>query len=57
MDLWVKLTEGPWSRRRKHQAIVLNNELLLLGGFDGESALDLNDVWAWNGESIKLFLS
>eukprot|EP01038_Epipyxis_sp_PR26KG_P005560 gene5560-7682_t len=46
--LWEKISEGPWSKRRKHQTIVWNNRILLLGGFDGESATDLNDVWSWS---------
>ena len=25
-----------------------NDKLLILGGFDGEGAFDLNDVWAWD---------
>lgn len=51
---WVKFSEGPWTRRRKHQVIVWNNKILLLGGFDGETALDLNDVWSWDGQSWTL---
>ena len=47
---WAKISEGPWTKRRKHQLVVCNLELeptiLLLGGFDGETAFDLNDVWS-----------
>ena len=45
---WDLVSEGPWSRRRKHQAVVWENKIILLGGFDGESAFDLNDVWSWD---------
>jgi len=51
---WATVSEGPWSRRRKHQAVVWYDKLLLLGGFDGESALDLNDVWSWDGDRWTL---
>lgn len=47
---WTLVSEGPWSKRRKHQAVVWNDQLLLLGGFDGESAFDLNDIWSFDGE-------
>ena len=46
---WRFVSEGPWSRRRKHQAVVWKEKILLLGGFDGEKSFDLNDVWAWDG--------
>ena len=46
---WRFVSEGPWSRRRKHQAVVWQSQVLLLGGFDGEKSFDLNDVWSWNG--------
>ena len=46
---WTLISEGPWSKRRKHQAVVWNDQLLLLGGFDGESAFDLNDIWSFDG--------
>ena len=46
---WVLVSEGPWSKRRKHQAVVWNDQLLLLGGFDGEAAFDLNDIWSFDG--------
>ena len=52
---WVKISEGPWTKWRKHQLVVWNfsdnnsndRKILLLGGFDGETAFDLNDVWSW----------
>ena len=44
---WEKLSEGPWTKRRKHQVVVWHGKILLMGGFDGESAFDLNDVWSW----------
>ena len=46
---WKPVSAGPWSRRRKHQAVVWKDRILLLGGFDGEKAFDLNDVWSWDG--------
>lgn len=46
---WTPVSAGPWSRRRKHQAVVWKDRILLLGGFDGEKAFDLNDVWSWDG--------
>ena len=47
---WDHVSEGPWSRRRKHQSVVWGSNLLLLGGFDGEAAFDLNDVWSFDGK-------
>lgn len=51
---WVLISEGPWGRRRKHQVVVCNDVLLILGGFDGEAAFDLNDVWSWDENSWQL---
>lgn len=48
-DSWELVSEGPWTKRRKPQAITWRNQILLLGGFDGESAFDLNDVWSYDG--------
>eukprot|EP01036_Dinobryon_divergens_P023649 gene23649-32021_t len=50
---WEKISEGPWTKRRKHQVVVWENKILLMGGFDGESAFDLNDVWSWE-ENVGL---
>jgi len=44
---WRFVSEGPWSRRRKHQAVAWQDKIVLLGGFDGEKSFDLNDVWQW----------
>lgn len=46
--MWQFVSEGPWSRRRKHQAVVWEDKIILLGGFDGEMGFDLNDVWSWS---------
>jgi N-acetylneuraminic acid mutarotase len=54
MSNWLEILENPWSKRRKHQAVELNDKLLILGGFDGENAFDLNDVWSWDGYSWTL---
>ena len=51
---WEHVSEGPWSRRRKHQSVVWGSNLLLLGGFDGEAAFDLNDVWSYDGHSWQM---
>ena len=51
---WEHVSEGPWSRRRKHQSVVWGTNLLLLGGFDGEAAFDLNDVWSYDGQSWQM---
>ena len=51
---WNHVSEGPWSKRRKHQALVWGKELLILGGFDGDAAKDLNDVWSYDGNSWKI---
>lgn len=48
---WDLVSEGPWSRRRKHQSLVSGSKILILGGFDGEGAFDLNDVWSYDGNS------
>jgi hypothetical protein len=34
--------------------VVWNEKLLLLGGFDGDSAFDLNDVWSFDGNNWEL---
>ena len=51
---WDQVSEGPWSKRRKHQSLIAGNKLLILGGFDGEGAFDLNDVWSYDGNSWEL---
>jgi N-acetylneuraminic acid mutarotase len=51
---WEHVSEGPWSRRRKHQAVAWGSNLLLLGGFDGEAAFDLNDVWSYDGHAWQM---
>jgi len=51
---WREVSVGPWSKRRKHQAVVWQDKILLLGGFDGEAAFDLNDVWSWDGSNWTL---
>ena len=51
---WKHISEGPWSKRRKHQCIVWGKQLLILGGFDGDSSMDLNDVWSYDGNSWKV---
>jgi hypothetical protein len=51
---WDHVSQGPWSRRRKHQAVVWEENILILGGFDGEGAHDLNDIWRFDGHSWKL---
>ncbi len=48
---WRVVTEGPWTKRRKHQVVVWREKLLVLGGFDGEGAYDLNDVWSYDGRT------
>jgi hypothetical protein len=53
---WKQVSEGPWSKRRKHQSVVWGENLLILGGFDGEAAFDLNDVWSFNGHSWELIV-
>jgi hypothetical protein len=54
---WTFVSEGPWSRRRKHQGIAWDDSLLILGGFDGDGAYDLNDVWSWNSTNWQLVTS
>lgn len=44
---WALTSQGPWTKRRKHQVVVWNDQILILGGFDGETSYDLNDVWSW----------
>lgn len=51
---WMLVSQGPWTKRRKHQVVVWDNQILLLGGFDGEAAYDLNDVWSWNNNTWNL---
>ena len=54
---WKCISQGPWTKRRKHQVAVWQDKVLVLGGFDGEDAFDLNDVWSWNGEDWELVVS
>lgn len=51
---WRLVSQGPWSKRRKHQVVAWKDQILLLGGFDGESSYDLNDVWRWQGNQWTL---
>jgi hypothetical protein len=53
---WDHVSEGPFSKRRKHQSVVWKKNLLILGGFDGVGAFDLNDIWSFNDHSWKLVI-
>jgi N-acetylneuraminic acid mutarotase len=54
---WLQLSTIPWSKRRKHQTVIFNDKLLILGGFDGENSINLNDVWSWDGTTWNLLVN
>ena len=46
---WIKVADAPWSARTRHQMVVYQGRMYVLGGWEGTSSSDgnsLNDVWS-----------
>ena len=46
---WIKVADAPWSARTRHQMVVYQGRMYVLGGWQGTSSSDgnsLNDVWS-----------